>query len=138
MATSSQTGLDYPFRAENIFAEAYVVVVLGTNENQVDLPAAVTDTPLGVIQDEAAAAGDSVPVRLSGVTKIVANGAFSKGDHLAIAATTGRVDTVSGLDSSFDWGTATAQKPLLVALEAASAGGEIIEALIRPFYFPWA
>lgn len=132
----SQTGLDWTFIAENDFAEAYVAVVLGTAENEVDLPAAVTDTPVGVIQD-VADDGDAVPVRLSGITKVVANGAFSKGDLLGIAATTGRVDTISGLDDSFDAGTATAQKPLLVALEAATEAGQIVTALIRPFYFPW-
>ena len=137
MATYSLSGLDLPFRAENIFAEAFVVVVLGTNENQVDLPAAVTDEPLGVVQADASAAGLSTPVRVSGVTKVVANGAFSKGDQLAIAATTGRVDTVSGLDSSFDALVATAQKPIGVALEAASAASEIVSMLIRPFYYPW-
>lgn len=137
MATFSQEGLDLPFRAENIMAEAYVVVELGTSEGQVDLPDATTDTPLGVIQSTAATAGLSVPVRVSGVTKVVANGAFFKGDQLAIAATTGRVDTVSGLDSSFDGGTATAQKPIGIALEASGAAGDIVSMLIRPFYYPW-
>lgn len=137
MANESLSALDYPFRAENVMVEPYVVVVLGTNEAEVDLPDAVTNTPLGVVQSTATVAGQSVPVRLAGITKVVANGAFSKGDLLAIAATTGRVDTTPGLDSSFDQGTATAQKPLLVALEAAGAGGEIVTALIRPFFFPW-
>jgi len=137
MAIKSR-GQTLPFRAENDMAEAYVVVVIGTSEGQVDLPAATTDTPLGVIQDTAAAIGDSVPVMVDGVTKVVAFAAFSKGDLLAIAATTGRVDTVSGLDSSFDWGSATAQKPIGIALEAAADAAEIVSMLIRPFYFPWA
>ena len=125
------------FRAQVAFTEAFVVCVLGTSEDQVNLPSAVTDTPFGVVQDKATNIGDSIPVAVSGITKVVANGAFSKGDLLAIAAVTGRVDTVSGLDSSFDGGTATAQKPIGVALEAASAAGEIVKMLIRPFYFPW-
>lgn len=129
--------LDIPFEAENDMDEKYVVVVLGTNDNQVDLPGATTDTPLGVTQDTADD-GQSINVRVQGVTKVVANGAFSKGDQLAIAATTGRVDTVSGLDSSFDSGSATAQKPIGIALEAASGSGEIVPMLIRPFYYPWA
>lgn len=130
-------GMIVPFRAENDMAEAFVVVILGTSADEVDLPGATTDTPLGVIQD-VADEGNSVPVMVSGVTKVVAYAAFSKGDLLGIAATTGRVDTVSGLDSSFDWGTATAQKPIGIALEAAADAAEIIEMLIRPFYFPWA
>lgn len=124
------------FEAENIMAEAYVVVVLGTNADQVDLPAAVTDAPFGVIQDTAIA-DQSIPVMLSGITKVVANAAFSKGDQLAIAATTGRVDTVSGLDSSFDGGTATAQKAIGIALEAATEAGALASMLIQRFYYPW-
>ncbi len=137
MATSNKDQV-LSMRAENVFSEAYVVCELGTNEGQVDLPDALTDTPFGVVQDSAAAAGDSIPVAVSGVTKVVANGAFSKGDQLAIAATTGRVDTVSGLDSSFNPEAATAQKPIGIALEAATAAGEIVSMLIRPFYYPWA
>jgi hypothetical protein len=137
MAYETESGLVLTFKAENVMAEAYVVVVLGTDDGEVDLPAAVTDTPLGVIQDKAVA-DQSVPVKVSGVTKVVANGAFSRGDQLAIAATTGRVDTVSGLDSSFNYGEATAQKPIGIALEDASAAGEIVSMLIRPFYYPWA
>jgi len=131
-------GLTLPFRAEAVMVEAYVVCTLGTSEGQVDLPDAVTNVPLGVIQDTAAAVGDSVPVMVDGVTKIVANGVFSKGDLLAIAATTGRVDTVSGLDSSFNYGEATAQQPIGIAMEAAENSGEIVTMLIRPLYFPWA
>lgn len=131
--------LDLTFKAENAMAEPFVVVELGTNADQVDLPDALTDTPFGVIQDSALA-GQSVRVRVSGLTKVVANGAFSKGDQLAIAATTGRVDTVSGLDSSFDnsGGPFTAQKVIGLALEAASEGGQIVEMLIRPFFYPWS
>ena len=136
MATSNP-GKVLSFIAENAFAEAFVVCVLGTDANEVDLPAAVTDSPLGVVQDEATA-GQSIPVMVDGVTKIVANGAFSKGDQLAIAATTGRVDTVSGLDSSFNPEAAAKQQPIAIALEASSAAGEIVSALIRPFYYPWA
>jgi len=128
-----------PFRAESDMAEAFVVVVLGTSEGEVDLPAAVTDDPLGVIQDEADE-GDAVAVMVAGVTKVVAYDEFDKGDLLAIAAVNGRVDTVTGLDSSYDFsgGPATLQKPIGVALEAAGDGGEIISMLIRPFYFPWS
>ena len=136
MARYSQEGFDVTFIAENDFDEAFVVCVIGTSEDQVDLPGATTDMPLGVAQDTADQY-QSIPVRLSGVTKIVANGAFSKGDLLGIAATTGRVDTISGLDSSFDGGTATKQQPIGIALQAASAAAEIVEMLIRPLYFPW-
>lgn len=135
MAEQSR-GKELPMEAENAFSEAFVVCVLGTNDNQVDLPAAVTDAPFGVVQDSASQ-GQSIPVMVDGVTKVVANGAFTKNDQLAIAATTGRVDTVTGLDSSFDGGTATKQQPIGLAMEDASESGEIVSMLIRPFYYPW-
>lgn len=127
------------FKAEVAFTEAFVICVLGTDADEVKKPAAVTDTPLGVIKDSAAI-DQSVPVQMDGVTKIVANAAFSKGDQLGIAATTGRVDTITGLDSSFDnsAGPFTAQKPFGIALEAATASGQIVSMLIRPFFYPWA
>lgn len=50
MAEQSR-GKELPMEAENAFSEAFVVCVLGTNDNQVDLPAAVTDAPFGVVQD---------------------------------------------------------------------------------------
>jgi hypothetical protein len=126
-----------PCVSESAFTEAYVVCVLGTGVDAVKFPAATTDDPFGVIQDTAAS-GDSVPVMVDGVSKVVANGAFSKGDNLAIAATTGRVDTVSGLDSSFNYGEALLRKTIGVALEAATESGQLVAMLIRPFYFPWA
>jgi hypothetical protein len=132
----TEKGLVMTFKAEVAFTEAFVVCVLGTNADEVKKPGAVTDTPLGVVKDSATA-GQSIPVQMDGVTKIVANGAFSKGDQLGIAATTGRVDTVTGLDSSFDALVATAQKPFGIALEAATASGQIVSMLIRPFFYPW-
>jgi len=136
MALTNQ-GKVLPFKAESDFDEAYVVCVLGSSADEVDLPAATTDLPLGIVQDEASE-GDSIPVMVDGVSKVVAYAAFSKGDQLAIAATTGRVDTVSGLDSSFNPEAATKQQPIGIALETATAAGEIVSCLIRPFFYPWA
>ncbi len=124
------------FIAQRQFAEAYVVCILGTNEMEVDLPTALTNDPFGIVQDSAAA-DQSIPVMLSGITKVVAQGAFARGDQLGIAALTGRVDTVVGLDASFSPGTATAQKSIGIALEAATNAGDIVTMLIRPFYYPW-
>lgn len=112
----TENALVESYEAEAAMAEAYVVVTQGTANHQVKLPAAVTDLPLGVIQSTAAA-GQSVPVMTArGVTKVVANGAFSKGDPLTIAATTGRVDT----------GTPGTDKIIGIALEAATAAGQIV------------
>lgn len=124
------------FIAESAFTEAFVVAVLGVGEMSVKLPGAITDDAFGIVQDSAAL-DQSIPVMLSGITKVVANGAFSKGDQLTIAATTGRVDTAPGLDGSFSPGTATAQKTIGIALEAATQAGQICLMLIRPFFYPW-
>ena len=131
MAYESNEGLDLPMQAENEMSEAYVVVELGTGANQVDLPASTAVRPFGVIQNNADANG-AVPVRCSGVTKVVANGAFSKGDKLGIAATTGRVDTVADVDAT--WSGATVHA-IGIALEDANAAGEIVSMLIRPLEY---
>lgn len=124
------------FIAESAFTEAYVGCILGVGEMSVKKPASITDDIFGIIQD-VAALDQSVPVMLSGITKVVANGAFAKGDQLGFANTNGRLDTVPGLDSSFTWGTATAQKAIGIALEAATNAGDIVPMLIRPFFYPW-
>jgi hypothetical protein len=107
-----------PMKAENIMAEAYVAVELGTNAQEVDLPSATSDIPFGVIQSTAAAVGDAVPVMVNGITKVVANGAIAKGVPVYIAATTGRVD-----DSDTGY-------PLGLSMEACSNAGEIINILL--------
>src|SRR3990167_7317661 len=81
MARSASGGLDYSWKAENAMTEAFVCVELGTNDYDVDLPDTVaSDTIVGVIQETAATAGTSVRVRVKGITKVVAKGAFSKGE----------------------------------------------------------
>ncbi len=116
-----EKALIMPMESESSITEAFVVVTFGTGENTVKLPAAVGNLPVGVVQSKANS-GDSVPVLVDrGVTKVVANGAFSKGDPLTIAATTGRVDTgVPGTD------------PIVgIALEAATAAGQIVSMLFH-------
>lgn len=107
-------------------AESFVCVELGTNDYEVDLPDTVaSDKIIGITQEKAATAGMSVRVRVAGITKVVANGAYSKGDTLVAAATTGRVDTI---------GTESAYREDInvgIALDAADAAGEIHEMLIR-------
>lgn len=131
MAYSSNTGLDLPMEAENAMAEAYVVVELGTGANQVDLPANTAVRPFGVTQ-ATAVAGQAVPVRASGVTKVVAHTSFSKGALLGIGATTGRVSAVAPVDAT--WSGASV-KTIGVALEASGGAGEIVAMLIRPLEY---
>lgn len=123
--------LDYPFKAENAMTEKYVVVELGTNAGEVDLPDGNNDAPVGVIQATATADG-AVNVRLAGVTKVVANEAISKGDYLVAVITTGRVATVPPVTSTWTGTAASTEHVIGMALEAAGAAGDIISMLIRP------
>lgn len=120
MVDESDASCDVTMRAETAMATKYVAVMLGTNEGYVDLVDAVTDKPYGILQTTAAAAGDPVVVRpiFSGKRSLVkANGAFSKGDLLAIAAAGGKVDTV-----------ASTTYPLGIALAAATADNDEVTA----------
>jgi len=113
-------GDEVSFEAENAMAEPYVCVEVGGTAGQVDLPAsasAVAKAIVGVIQNSASA-GSAVNVKLNGITKAVANDAIAKGARVHVAATTGRIDDDED-------GTVGAVY-VGIALEAASAAGEII------------
>lgn len=125
MARSASGGVDYSFKAENNMTEAFVCVELGGGAYEVDLPDTIaSDKILGVTQ-ETADSGESIRVRISGITKVVANGAYSKGDVLVAAATTGRVDTIP-LDLTY-----TEDIMIGIALDDSGASAEIHEMLIR-------
>jgi hypothetical protein len=90
--------------------------------------AGAADIPIGVITDEAAAAGDLVSVALLGArpstVRMVASGAIAQGALLEPAAN-GRVQTLGvGAGTHHVVGR---------ALDAASNAGDVIE--VDPFYF---
>jgi hypothetical protein len=96
----------------------YAVVVRTTDtadglDPRVIEPAATSDAPEGVAQNSAAA-GEVVRVRISGESFVIANGPYSVGDQLSIAATSGTVDTAASGD-----------RIVGVAREAAAAAGDI-------------
>lgn len=125
MAIDNTPGLE-PFLAENdLSGSQYRAVVLGTNDGEVDLPAATTDMPVGVVYDFVkGTAGNTVTVATGGVVKMEANAAITKGASVGIAATTGRVGAKT---TAGDW-------VLGYAREAASAQGDIIAVKITgPF-----
>jgi hypothetical protein len=124
--------LEVPFVAENIMAEKYVCVELGTSAGQVDLPDGNNDKIVGIIQNTAAAVGNSVNVCVAGVSKAVAGVAVSKGDYLVAAITTGRVITAPAISSTWTGTAASTEHIIAIALEAAGTGGDIISVLIRP------
>jgi hypothetical protein len=104
----------------------YTVVSLSTadsngNARVVTCPDSVT-RPLGVAQN-AAADGESVQVRLAGISLISANGAYALADELMVAASDGEVDTFS---------TSATVNAYVVgqALEAAGAAQDRMAVLI--------
>ena len=92
--------LDVAFVADGAIS-AGIVVKLSTpssdNNARVAIAAASSDTPLGVALVDAAD-GEVVRVQMLGLAYVVANGAFSAGDNLAVAAATGKVDTAGSGD----------------------------------------
>jgi predicted RecA/RadA family phage recombinase len=113
------------FEAENAMVEPYVCVEVGGTAGQVDLPSATTSVAkaiVGVIQNSASA-GEAVTVQTSGVTLAVAYAAIAKGARVHSAGLTGRID------DSQD-GTVGAVY-IGIALEAATAGGELISVLLN-------
>lgn len=125
MAVTNQQRLE-SFKAEaDLSASRHRIVVLGTNADEVDLPALTTDMPIGTVENFVKGTiGQSVTIATGGAVKVEANAAITKGASVGIGATDGRAaaKTVAG-----DW-------VLGYAREAAAAQGDIIEIMITgPF-----
>lgn len=109
--------LDVAFVADGAIAQG-AVVKLSTpssdNNARVEEAGASSDVALGVA---VAAADDGAVVRVQmlGLAYVIANGPFSAGDKLAVAAAGGKVDTASSGDLLVG-----------VALEAATASGDLV------------
>ena len=107
--------------------ERYLVAKVGSGSDRVGV-CGIADTPIGVITDEASAAGEEVNVFLLGAgvgtIYMVASAAIAQGALLENDAS-GRVKTLAG--------TAGAHHVVGRALSAASAAGDVIE--VDPFYF---
>lgn len=122
---------DVTMRCTAAMATAFIVVMLDTsNQGYVKVPAGVTSVPYGILQTTAATAGDPVVVRPISAGKrslVKANGAFSLGDALSIAATTGKVDTA-----------AATHYPIGLALEEATAQNDEISCQLGGALIPRA
>lgn len=110
--------LEMTFTAEAAMATNYIAVKQGTSDGQVNI-AGSAEEAIGILQTPAATAGDQVRVMLLGISPVKANGAFSKGDLLASAASTGLVDTATA-----------AHHGIAIALEAAGAQNDIVSCLV--------
>lgn len=110
-----------------IITERYLLAKIGSASDRVNVCGAA-DTPVGVITDEAAAAGDLVNVALLGsqssTVRMVASAAIAQG-ALVEPAASGRVQTLgAGAGTHHVVGR---------ALDAATAAGDVIE--VDPCYF---
>jgi hypothetical protein len=124
MSASVSIGIwDETFIAgEDLRLSQFCAVKLDSTERQVVLCDAGTDVPIGVLQNKPNE-GEAATVRLLGSTVIKANGPFALHDTLAVAAATGKVDTLA------------AQTYVLgIAMTAATAQNDLIEMIlnIRP------
>lgn len=100
-------------------AKDTLVKLLTTADETVVASAGITDETFGVAQTTQSA-GDQVSVQTYGVARVIASAAITAGDKLMFA-TGAKVATASG---------ATA-KVVGVALEAATADGQVIKAFLR-------
>lgn len=123
LPVESSTKLDITYKAEEIMTTRYVAVKLGTADDEV-LLAADGQAAIGILQNVAAAAGDSVRVRLFGLSRVKANTTITKNDKINSAASTGFV-AIAGTD----------EMAVGIALEAAALQNDEITAFICPIWY---
>ena len=113
--------------ADSAITERWLLGKVGSGSDRVAVCSA-GDTPIGVISDEATAAGEAVSVSLlgssRGTVRMVASAAIAQG-ALVEPAASGRIQTLgAGAGTHHVVGR---------ALDAATAAGDLIE--VDPFYF---
>ena len=106
---------------DSLSAKQYYFVKI-TADNTVNVCAAVTDIPIGVLQN-APASGEAASVMLYGISKVSANEAIAVASNIG-TGDDGQADVVAA-------GTDTTVRICGQALEAASAAGEIISCAIN-------
>jgi len=104
----------------DLSAKQYHFVKMSGN-NTVTVCAAITDVPIGVLQNTPTS-GQAAEVCLFGITKVVADGTLAAGNVLGTSAD-GQADAIAA-------GTDTTVYTMGIALNAASAG-ETVEAFIN-------
>jgi len=105
----------------DLSSKQYHFVKISGN-NTVTVCAAITDVPVGVLQN-APASGGAAEVCIFGVTKVVADGTLAAGNRIGTSAD-GQADAITA-------GTDTTVTTVGQALNAASAG-ETVEIFFNP------
>jgi hypothetical protein len=85
--------------------------------------AAVTDIPIGVLQNNPSAAGQAAEVMTTGISRMVAGAAITVPNSLTVDATGRAVAAVLGTD--------TTKHVIGQAIEPAAAAGDIIAVLLN-------
>lgn len=85
--------------AADLSAKQFFFVKLDTSGNMAAI-AAVTDIPLGILQDKPAALGRAGCVMLDGVSKVVAGANLAKGDQVGVDSTGRAVTYLAGTDTT--------------------------------------
>ena len=106
--------------AADLSAKQYYFVELGSGT--VNVTDAITDVPVGVLQNKPDAAGKHAEVAMFGFTKVVAGGAISAGALIGC--------TTAGKAVALTIGTDTTTYVLGRALTAATADGQVISATV--------
>jgi len=96
MATGSNVGWDYPFKAAGSLANAQYHGVYPSANDTVNLPSGAVSPCGGVLQNKPAAAGRGATVRIAGQTKIACGGTLTAGQVFSMAASGWFTKTVSG------------------------------------------
>jgi hypothetical protein len=85
-------GIDITLEASAAISQYYCVITSGTDGEVKHATAAASDAVIGVAQEAAAADGDKVRVRVSGITQVKAGGVCTFGEFLMVDdATVGTV-----------------------------------------------
>lgn len=118
------SGLDKTFAATTATIVKNFAVIMGA-EDYCSVPDANNTAKfLGLAQDTAAAVSDAISVRIAGVGLATAYSTFSVGDRLYVYDTAGRLAVIPTN------ATPSYYNQVAVALEAATATGNVVEVLI--------
>jgi hypothetical protein len=114
--------LDVSKKGAGVVGKYYFVELSTSVQDQVDECNAASDRAFGVSQESCSAIGNSLAVRVAGITKVVAGAAISLGAEVGTTAA-GKAITKS----------ASGDRVRGIALEAAGSDGDIITVLLTDY-----
>ena len=136
--------MDY-LLTKNFIAEAAVakrrIVKFGGGDTAVEAATGSGDALIGIAAELGAAADGRIDVHLAGIAEVEAGGAIARGDPItadadgkAVAATrhTHTENAAAAYTQDADTGIGSVVRTIGVALQGASAAGDLIRVLIQP------